>query len=99
MINDNNTLKTSSLYGASGAVILVISQKHVANSTLTSSSWCFKNSSLATAFRHGWIVSITEGPGDCSTPCRHSAACCSTISINSISRAYLSKEEAFQAYS
>lgn len=88
----NVTLKRSSLYGASGAVILVISQKQVAKRTLTSWSWCFSNSFLVTAVRHGWIASITDDPGDCSIPCRHSAACCSKISINSTPKSYISKK-------
>lgn len=69
----------SSSYGASGAVILVISLMQEATATFTSTSECFNRSSLTSAFISGERASCMDLAGDCSTFDRSSSICLNYI--------------------
>jgi hypothetical protein len=62
-----STFIWSSSYGASGAVILVISVMQDATETFTSISECLKSSILIRAFIEGKSASCIDLDGACST--------------------------------
>lgn len=70
------TFNTSSSYGASGAVTLVISHVQAATRSLTSLSWCFSNTGFTIAFTKGCIHFNNSFDGDCSNSHKDAAACC-----------------------
>lgn len=71
----SHTFIFSSSYGASGAVILVISLIQEATATFTSTSECLKRSFATNAFINGESASCIDFPGDCSTFDRKDSAC------------------------
>nr|GMD47196.1 hypothetical protein L195_g052656 [Ipomoea batatas] len=73
-INWNTTCIFSSSYGASGAVILVISLKQEARATFTSTLECLKSSSATNALIIGESASCMDLAGDCSTFVRKDSA-------------------------
>lgn len=71
----SHTFILSSSYGASGAVILVISLIHEATATFTSTSECLKRSFATNAFINGESASCIDFAGDCSTLDREDSTC------------------------
>lgn len=77
------TFILSSSYGASGAVILVISLMQEATATFTSTSECFKRFSMTSAFISGEKAFCMDFAGDCSTFDKRSSICLNQIKRNS----------------